>query len=393
MNEFPGLATPDAPTWTVTDGPFHVVDSEGRRVGDLAQLFGSRLWGHGALPGASATAAPGLGDLHPHALRVECCRRLCRALAGGVTSRDGDGWRERTADGLRAVVLHSGSEAVETALKTALRATGRRRIVAFEGAYHGTFGLALACTSGSRFRDPWASQYGDTVSWLPWGTVPDADALADVAAVIVEPWQGRAGVVAPPPGFLLALREACDASGALFVLDAVLCGAGRTGRLVEGLGCDPDVVCLGKAIGAGVPASAVVARGDVAGAAWGDIEGEALHTTTMLASVPATAGILAHLDRLAERRILVEQTCTEWEAAVPEIARRRGLEWRGTGLVWAFDTGAPEGGVRLARRLLERACTLVLPSGPTGASITVLPAVGTPPELLAGAFDRMSARH
>ncbi|MEO6867877.1 MAG: aminotransferase class III-fold pyridoxal phosphate-dependent enzyme, partial [Gaiellales bacterium] len=217
--EFPGFHMPDTPVFNGALGTsmFSGPALDPKAVLDLGMVFGSRLWGHD-IPTLDATelGAPGVGDLFTHDARERATAALCEqgalemGLAGG-------------ANALRALVLHTGSEAVETALKTALRATGRERIVAFEGGYHGTFGLALAVTSGVQFRAPWAAQYSQSVAWAPWGEVPHLD--EEVACVIVEPWQGRAGVIAPPEGFLAGLRVECDRVGAVLIVDAVMCGA------------------------------------------------------------------------------------------------------------------------------------------------------------------------
>ena len=183
--EFPGFHLPDTPVFSSATGStcFFGEVTDVTAVLDLGMAFGSRLWGHGLRAIADAAdAAPGLGDLLSHELRERACRGLCERVAEELATEP-DEWS--------ALVLHTGSEAVETALKTTLRATGRRRMLAFEGGYHGTSGLALAVTTGSAFREPWAAQYAsDTVSWQPWGAVPELD--EDVACVIVEPWQGRA---------------------------------------------------------------------------------------------------------------------------------------------------------------------------------------------------------
>src|SRR5262245_12496895 len=150
----------------------------------------------------------------------------------------------------------TGEDAVEIALRTALLATGKPGIVAFDGAYHGTGLLALAATGLERFREPFAP-------WLPGpvhrraygeepGPLPD-----DAGVVIVEPVQGRAGSRVPPDEFLPTLRERCDASGALLVVDAIFTGLGRLGELWPGADV-ADVLCVGKALGGGLPLSAAL---------------------------------------------------------------------------------------------------------------------------------------
>lgn len=368
--EFPGFHLPTSPTFNGARGTSMFWGELGdlQSVLDLGMVFGSRLWGHD-LPGivAEDLGAPGVGDLFTHELRERACAALCERLAHELYEPP-EAWR--------ALVLHTGSEAVETALKTAIRATGRNLLVAYDGGYHGTFGLALAVTHGEQFRGPWAAHYGGTVRWAPWGIVPALDQR--VACVVVEPWQGRAGVVRPPHGFLELLREECDRVGALLVLDAVLCGSGRTGpTLAEAvLRARPDLVCLGKALGCGYTASAVLARTEVAAAAWDRGAAEPAHTSTSLGDPVAALGILRTLVRLEDRAEQLAEAGTSWRASLTTLASVTGLRLRGTGLLWALDTGVDNGGVRLAKRLLAEHRILVVPSDQIGGSITLYPAVG-----------------
>src|SRR5918912_2949835 len=165
--------------------------------------------------------------------------------------------------GSRVFLCNSGTEAVEAAVKLSRR-TGRRGLVAAEGAFHGRTMGALALTSKPAYRTPFQPLPGDVVH-VPFG---DADALADVvdahvAAVVLEPVQGEAGVRPAPPGYLPAARKTADAAGALLVLDEVQSGVGRTGAWfahqhdhIGGRGetrVRPDVVSLAKGLGGGLP--------------------------------------------------------------------------------------------------------------------------------------------
>lgn len=367
--EFPGFHVSGSPVFNGALGTtmFSGNQLDPTAVLDLGMVFGSRLWGHDVPDLVMGDlGAPGLGDLYTHDLRERACRALCEQVA-----------REQFVDpaALRALVLHSGSEAVETAIKTALRATGRDRMIAFEGAYHGTFGLALAVTWRREFRSPWSAQYRRQTTFVPWGSVPIIDNF--VGCVVVEPWQGRAGVIPPPVGFLEELRDECDRAGALLILDAVLCGSGRTGALlVESIErAQPDLVCLGKALGCGLTASAVVARADVTEAAWARGPVEPAHTSTSLGDPVACAGILRTLVRLERRGEEIESAAAEWRQSLRRLARHTGLKLRGTGLVWALDTGRAGGGTVLAQRLLDEHRIIVVPSSANGSSITIYPAV------------------
>jgi acetylornithine/succinyldiaminopimelate/putrescine aminotransferase len=367
--EAPGFRLPGTPTFTGALGTsmFHGQLPTPTLVLDLAMVFGSRLWGHElSIDDDVLGAAPGCGDLYGHELRERACAMLCERVAREL-DEDAGQWR--------ALVLHTGSEAVETAIKTAIRATGRSGLQAFQGGYHGTFGMALAVTHDARFRTSWAAQLPDTVRFASWGFVPALD--EQVACVVVEPWQGRSGVIAPPAGFLALLREECDRVGALLVLDAVLCGSGRTGATIaqEITEARPDIVCLGKAIGCGLTASAVVMREGVAQDAWERGPVEPAHTSSSLGDPLACAGILAALARLDACVAELDVAAAAWRLALLRlVAAQPSLELRGIGLLWALDTGREGGGVKLAHRLLAEHRVLVVPSGPTGSSITLYPA-------------------
>ncbi len=364
--EFPGLQVTASPRFVHASGD-RCVDTEGHAYVDLAMGFGVRLFGHGSNDMGSALrdhgdAAPGLGDLYSHELRERALAQVCLDCAGDWTS----------VSDLRASIWHTGSEAVETALKTALRATGRSRIVAFEGGYHGTFGLAMAVSAHDAFRTPFAEQLGSTVSWERWNDIPEIDER--VACVIVEPVQGRAGVRLPEPGFLHELRAACTAAGALLVFDEVLTGSGRSGGMLAGGDAVPDIVALGKALGGGVPAAATVARHEIAESGWGDITGEAIHTSTWVGEPIACTGILAAHDLRADSVNLRSIESAAWQESLQMICDARGWELRGMGLMWAIDMHDAGAGWDAAQKLLREHRIVVVPSGYDGRSITLLPA-------------------
>jgi acetylornithine/N-succinyldiaminopimelate aminotransferase len=156
---------------------------------------------------------------------------------------------------------NSGTEAVEGALKLARKATGRARILSFNGSFHGDTLGALSVGGNPVYREPFQPLLPE-VAFLDFNDFAALDAIdSDVAAVIVEPVQAEAGVVLPAPGFLPALRERCTATGTQLIFDEVVTGMGRTGRLFafEHDGAAPDILVLAKAFGGGMPLGAFVA--------------------------------------------------------------------------------------------------------------------------------------
>ena len=155
-------------------------------------------------------------------------------------------------------MLNSGSEAVELALKTARKVTGRKKFISFINAFHGRTMGALGATWNPKYREgydpfPWE------VEFLPYND-PEAVEHAvddDVAGVIVEPVQGEGGLSVSTPEFLKTIRESCDKVGALMILDEIQSGFGRTGVLWahERAGVKPDILVAGKSLGGGFPLS------------------------------------------------------------------------------------------------------------------------------------------
>lgn len=356
----------------------NVRDVDGNVFIDLTAGFGVSASGHGNPAVGAAVAAQArrlihaMGDVHPAEAKVALLERLA-ALAPGDLSV--------------SILSANGSDAVESALKTARLASGRPGIVAFRGGYHGLGYGALAVTSGRRFRDPFADQLFDGVRFAPYpsadpgggagGVGTDASleavraALRDggppVGAVIVEPVQGRGGIVVPPPDFLPGLRRLCDEEGVLLIADEVYTGFGRTGRWFACQHWDvvPDLLVVGKSLAGGLPLSAVIGTPAVM-AAWPASDGEAIHTSTFLGNPVTCAAALAQLDEI-EGRGLVERSADlgAWldgrlQELVATSPAARGT--RGLGLMRALELPDPDTAARLITRAL-RAGVIALPEG------------------------------
>jgi acetylornithine aminotransferase len=196
---------------------------------------------------------------------------------------------------------NSGAEAIEAAFKLSRR-TGRTRVVAAEGAFHGRTMGALALTGQPAKSDPFRPLPGD-VTHVPYG---DEAALAaavtgETAMVILEPIQGEAGVVVPPAGYLAAAREITARHGALLVLDEVQTGIGRTGHwfACQAEGVVPDAITLAKGLGGGLPIGALIAFG-----AASTLLGPGMHASTFGGNPVCCAAALAVLDTIAADGLL-----------------------------------------------------------------------------------------
>ena len=224
--------------------------ADGKRYLDFIAGIGVNALGHGHPAVLSALEAQMRRHLHVMVYGeyvIEAQVALARRLAALLPPRLG-----------RVYFTNSGAEAIEGALKTARKYTGRREFVAFDGAYHGDTMGALALSGNPAFRAPFEPLPGP-VRHLPYGDSGALDAIGrEVAAVVIEPVQAEGGVRIPGADFIRALRERCDCTGALLIFDEVLTGFGRTGRLfaLEHFGVVPDLIVLAKALGGGLPLGA-----------------------------------------------------------------------------------------------------------------------------------------
>ncbi len=160
---------------------------------------------------------------------------------------------------------NSGTEANEGALKLAKKYTGRKKLVSFEGSFHGDTHGSCSVTGREIYRKPFEPLLPG-IQFLPFNDVEALNAIDDtVAAVITEPIQGEGGMRVPDEGFLNALRARCDAVGTLLIFDEVQTGFGRTGKwfAMEHWGVVPDIVTLAKALGGGMPLGAFVSSRDI----------------------------------------------------------------------------------------------------------------------------------
>ncbi|MBT2385184.1 acetylornithine transaminase [Streptomyces sp. ISL-11] len=200
----------------------------------------------------------------------------------------------------RVYFSNSGAEAVEAAFKIGRR-TGRPHMVTAAGGFHGRTMGALALTGQPAKQDPFRPLPGD-VTHVSYGDVEAlrAAVTTDTALLVLEPVQGEAGVIVPPPGYLAAAREITRATGTLLVLDEIQTGIGRTGHWFEhhAQGVEPDVVTLAKGLGGGLPIGATLAFGAAA-----DLLTPGQHGSTFGGNPVACAAALAVLDTLEAEEI------------------------------------------------------------------------------------------
>ena len=301
----------------------YIYDSAGLRYLDFVSGLGVASLGH-AHPGLAAALADQArtlvhtSNLYFHPLQGQVGRRLA-ALSGLP----------------RAFFCNSGTEAVEGCLKFARRywhtrrETARTRIVALERSFHGRTLGSLSTTWEPGYRRPFEPLLPGVSFVSP--TDPQAVEAAvgpDVAALILEPIQGEGGVWPLTPEFAAAVSAACERTGALLIADEIQCGLGRTGSPFHSatLGLRPDLMALGKALGAGMPVGAILMSQDVADAiSPGD------HGTTYGGNLLACRAALVFLDALEhgglERvagggRAVGGGACRAWRNGIPSSPTR-----------------------------------------------------------------------
>lgn len=262
--------------------------------------------------------------------QVEYAARLAGLLPGGLRS---------------VYFVNSGAEAVEGALKLAKRFTGRTELISMRRAYHGSTHGAMSLM-GAPEGEEWKGAFRPLLPDVQAIEFNDFAQLGRItrrtACVVAEPVQGEAGVRLPAAGYLEALRRRCDEVGALLVFDEIQTGMGRTGAMFASLkyGVAPDIVCLAKALGGGMPLGAFVSRPEIMATLQTDpVLG---HITTFGGHPVCCAAGLAALDYLVERRIVEQaeakgalyETLLGGHPAVREIRR--------SGLLLAVELGCPE---------------------------------------------------
>jgi 4-aminobutyrate aminotransferase-like enzyme len=419
----------------------HVWDAGGKKYLDLTAAFGVAAAGH-ANPNVvkagqkqMAKLLHAMGDVHPHALKAQLAKELSR-ITFEHWNKSPDP-RRQTPDPITGKVIfsNSGFEAVESALKTAVLATGRSGIIAFEDGYHGLGYGALNATHREHFRGPFRSQLREFGHFVPFPVGDEVTSLKlrnrkhepphvvsykeiesrlrqifrreKIGAVLVEPVQARGGIHIPPPEFLPLLRKLCDEHGALLILDEIYTGFGRTGKWFAcehgGLGFQPvipDLICLGKALTGGFPLSACVGRADLMDAAWPASNGEAIHTSTFLGHPVGCAMALAQiteirrLDLPRRAAVLGAELLEQLSILHPPSSIRASA--RGLGLMAGIELTLPDGkpatqiALDAIKTLLHRGFIL-LPEGEHANVISFTPPLTISRLQLAGAVQALAA--
>jgi 4-aminobutyrate aminotransferase len=372
-----------------------ITDVDGRTFVDFAGGIGCQNTGHRHPAVVEAIKEQAdrylhqcfiVGTYEPY---VDVCRRLAELSPCGEGEQ-------------RSLLVNSGAEAVENAVKIARAATGRPAVVVFDGAFHGRTLLAMTMTSKVK---PYKAGFGPFAPEVyrapvpyPYHGISSDDAIAalehlfkadvdpsTVACVVLEPVQGEGGFVTMPPDYPARLQEICRSHGILYVDDEVQSGVGRTGTMwaIEQYeGAEPDLLVSGKSIGGGLPLAAVTGRAEVMDAAppgglGGTFGGNPL-SCAAAAVVLDTVSDPEFLAAARELGVTLRGRLEALAAAHPEIGEVRGL---GPMLAFEFAERTPDRAQAVVAAAFERGLIL-LSCGLYGNVIRLLPALTITPEEL-----------
>ena len=331
----------------------YLYDAEGRRYADFLSGFG--VFGVGHNHPVVRKALHDVLDAELASMVQFDCALLPGLLAERLLS---------FAPGLdRVYFCNSGTEAVEAALKFARYATGRSRIVYGDHAFHGLTMGSLSVNGAAEFRDGFNPLLPDTN--VPFG---DLDALetelrkGDVAALIVEPIQGK-GVAVAPPGYLAGASKLLRDHGALLICDEVQTGLGRTGRFFayQRDSVEPDIVTVAKTLSGGfVPVGATMARGWIFEKVYSSMDRVLVHDSTFGSNAAAMAAGLATLAVIEDEQLVenAERTGDALRRAIEDAADRYEMlaDVRGRGLMIGMEFGKPDAlKLRTSWNMLQKA--------------------------------------
>ncbi len=376
-----------------------VTDVDGRSYLDFLAGYSALNFGHGhpVLVEAAHRQLDRL-TLTSRAFHNDRLGAFQERLAGLAGADTGVGGRRSRRGGDNAVLpMNTGAEAVETGIKVArawgYRARGvpdgRARIVVAHGNFHGRTTTIVGFSDDPDARDGFGP-FTPGFDAVPFG---DADALEaalteDTVAVLLEPIQGEAGVVVPPPGYLAAVRRITERRGVLLVLDEIQSGLGRTGTTFrcEAEGVTPDLMLLGKALGGGiVPVSAVVGRSDVLGVLRPGEHGSTFGGNPLAAAVGTAVVGLLETGEYQER---ARTAGSHLHTRLHELVGHGLTAVRGAGLWAGIDVDPAAGsGRRVCERLAEHG---VLAKDTHGATLRLAPPLVVEPAEIDEAVDALA---
>lgn len=313
---------------TFTSGKgVYLIDEKGDKYLDLGSNYGVNIFGYGyeKINHALADQISQLIDLHGsfnNNMRNLAAEKLIQVCGGKLS---------------RVFFSNSGAEAIEAALKFARLTTGKSHFIAMHHGYHGKTLGALSATGGDKYRTPFLPLLWN-FSHVPFGDVEAVEKTItkDTAALITEPVQGEGGIKLASKEYFETLHKICRKKNVLLIVDEIQTGVGRTGTFLasEQFGITPDILCLGKGLGGGIPIGATVITEQIAQKIPMHI-----HTTTFGGNPLACAGVVSTLKEFGNKKIFshIKKTGKYFLSQLKKIESDKIVEVRGIGLMLAIE--------------------------------------------------------
>lgn len=372
----------------------HIIDVEGNKFIDLCSGFGAaslghapeahrklwRVWADESFP----DVVHGMGDVYPSADKAKLLKKIASILPPPLQV---------------GTLALTGAQAIEIAVKTALQFTKQRGFIVFDHGYHGLDLGVLALTWRKDFREPFQSWiHADQVVSVPYGcdqaTLDQAAQKLksrghNLAGIVVEPIQGRSGMISPPSEWLATVAAVARREGGLLIHDEIFTGMGRTGKWLAASPVVPDLVCLGKALGGGYPISACFGSQEVMNA-WPKNQGEAIHTGTFFGYPLSARMSLATLETI-EQQYLLDRVKTLGQKFLVALKEKLAdlpvvKQVRGEGFFIAIECAKPLAGAKLMDLLREEGI-IALASGNQGEGLSMTPAFTIPEDVLMSVIE------
>ncbi len=311
----------------------YIHDTDGKRYLDLVAGIAVNCLGYShpdwvVAVQAQAARMAHVSNLYHVAEQADLAERIASVAPGDIS---------------RSLFVNSGAEANEAALKTAVKYTGRSKVLSALDGFHGRTAAALGATGQSKYQSGFEPLISDAFQYFQFGDAEQVKSMMDkdVAAVIVEPIQGESGVVTAPVEFFKTIRDLCTDNGSIMIVDEVQTGFGRTGEWfgIQNFGVVPDMISMAKAIGGGIPLGAVATTDEIS-----SVMTPGTHGTTFGGSPLVCAAGCATFD-VIKRDGLVEHSKAlgkEWRERIMALDSPNIVDVRGYGLMIGIELESPE---------------------------------------------------
>ena len=266
----------------------------------------------------------------------------------------------------RTLFVNSGAEANEAALKTAVKYTGRTKVLSALNGFHGRTSASLGATGQKIFQTGFEPLISDAYEYFRFGDLESVKELMtkDVAALIVEPIQGESGVITADPSFFKGVRDLCDDYGAVMIVDEVQTGIGRTGEWygIQNFGVVPDMITMAQALGGGVPIGAVSTTDEFC-----SVMTPGTHGTTFGGSPLVCAAGCATLDTIRNEGLVAHAKAlgAEWRSKIEAIGSDRIVDVRGYGLITGVEMDSTETASMVREKCLDNGILVNVAHGKT----------------------------